>query len=326
MRPILLKGHERPLTYLKYNRDGDLIFTCAKDHNPNVWYGDSGERLGNYKGHNGAVWTCDVTRDSAKLITGSADQTAKLWDVETGTCLHTFEYQMPARAVAFGEGDKDLVVTTDPFMGSPSAIYIYHLEERLPKSSSDYDNKLTGPQGRTHRVIWGPLNRTIISGGEDSIIRMWDVSKGTVIKDVDTESGHQKAITSIAPSADNSHFLTGSQDKTSKLWDSRTLDHLKTYVTERPVNAVAISPLLDHVVIGGGQHASEVTTTSSRAGKFEAKFFHKIYEEEIGGVRGHFGPINALTFSPDGRSFASGGEDGYVRVHHFDSDYFNMKY
>jgi translation initiation factor 3 subunit I len=55
------------------------------------------------------------------------------------------------------------------------------------------------------------------------------------------------------------------------------------------------------VVIGGGQDAMNVTMTDRRAGKFEAKFFHKILQEEIGGVKGHFGPINALAFNPDGR-------------------------
>jgi len=61
MRPILMKGHERPLTFLKYNREGDLLFSCAKDHNPTVWFADNGERLGTYRGHNGAVWCCDVS-------------------------------------------------------------------------------------------------------------------------------------------------------------------------------------------------------------------------------------------------------------------------
>ena len=32
-----------------------------------------------------------------------------------------------------------------------------------------------------------------------------------------------------------------------QLWDTRTLELLKTYKTERPINAAAISPLLDHV-------------------------------------------------------------------------------
>ena len=62
-----MKGHERPLTFLKYNRDGDLLFSCAKDHNPTVWFADNGERLGTYRGHNGAVWCCDVSSKSSPL-------------------------------------------------------------------------------------------------------------------------------------------------------------------------------------------------------------------------------------------------------------------
>ena len=61
MRPILLKGHERPLTFIKYNKEGDLLVTCAKDHHPTLWYSDDGERVGTYIGHNGAVWTADIT-------------------------------------------------------------------------------------------------------------------------------------------------------------------------------------------------------------------------------------------------------------------------
>lgn len=54
----------------------------------------------------------------------------------------------------------------------------------------------------------------------------------------------------------------------------------------------------------------------------QARFFHMIFREEFGRVAGHFGPINTLAFAPDGRSYVSGGEDGYVRMHFFDDDYF----
>ncbi|KAL2231790.1 UNVERIFIED_CONTAM: Eukaryotic translation initiation factor 3 subunit I [Sesamum indicum] len=325
MRPILMKGHERPLTFLKYNRDGDLLFSCAKDHNPTVWFADNGERLGTYRGHNGAVWSCDISRDSTRLITGSADQTAKLWDVKTGTPLYTFNFDSPARSVDFAVGDRLAVITTDPFMGLPSAIHIKRIARDPEDQTGESVLILKGPQGRINRAVWGPLNRTIISAGEDSVIRIWDSETGKLLKESDKEDGHKKPITSLSKSTDGSHFLTGSLDKSAKLWDIRTLKLIKTYVTERPVNAVAMSPLLDHVVLGGGQDASAVTTTDHRAGKFEAKFYDKILTEEIGGVKGHFGPINALAFNPDGKSFSSGGEDGYVRLHHFDPDYFNIK-
>lgn len=325
MRPILLKGHERPLTFLKYNRDGDLLFSCAKDHTPTVWYAHNGERLGTYQGHNGAVWCCDVSRDSTRLITGSADQTVKLWKVENGTQLFSFKFDSPARSVDFSEGDELALITTDPFMELRSAIHVKRIEKDLSRQDSESILTIPGSKGRINRAVWGPLNRTIISAGEDAVVRLWDSETGKLLKESDPEKGHQKGITSLAKSADGSFFLTGASDKSAKLWDIRTLTLIKTYVTERPVNAVAISPIFDHVVIGGGQSASDVTTTDRRAGKFEAKFFHMILEEEIGGVKGHFGPINALAFNPDGRSFASGGEDGYVRLHHFDPDYFHIK-
>ncbi|KAI7991709.1 Eukaryotic translation initiation factor 3 subunit I [Camellia lanceoleosa] len=117
---------------------------------------------------------------------------------------------------------------------------------------------------------------------------------GKLLKESDKETGHKKTIMSLTKSADSSHLLTSSLDKSTKLWDIRSLTLIKTYVTERPVNAVAMSPLLDH-------DASAVTTTDHCAGKFEAKFFDKVLQEEIGGVKGHFGPINALAFNPDGK-------------------------
>ena len=70
----------------------------------------------------------------------------------------------------------------------------------------------------------------------------------------------------------------------------------------------------------------DVTTTSSRQGKFEARFYHKVFEDEIGRVKGHFGPLNTGAGDPLGRGYARGGEDGYVRVHAFDRGYFDFGY
>ncbi|KAH8056431.1 hypothetical protein JL721_10031 [Aureococcus anophagefferens] len=98
MRPILLKGHERSITCVIYNRDGDLIFTSAKDGRPTLWLSESGERVGTYELHNGAVWHLDVSWDSKLLVSGSADMHAKVWDVETGAELASFEHSGPVRS------------------------------------------------------------------------------------------------------------------------------------------------------------------------------------------------------------------------------------
>lgn len=77
---------------------------------------------------------CDSSSgDSLRLITGSADQTAKLWNVQTGAQLYSFNFDSPARAVDFAVGDKLAVITTDPFMELPSAIHV----KRISKDPSE---------------------------------------------------------------------------------------------------------------------------------------------------------------------------------------------
>jgi len=69
-----------------------------------------------------------------------------------------------------------------------------------------------------------------------------------------------------------------------------------------------------------------VATKGSGGGIFESRFFHKIFAEEFGRVKGHFSPINTIAFHPSGRGFVSGSEEGFVRVHKFDDDYFTTKF
>jgi translation initiation factor 3 subunit I len=77
---------------------------------------------------------------------------------------------------------------------------------------------------------------------------------------------------------------------------------MKVYATQTELNSACITPGKPYVrllarlvkynahlqiILGGGQDAMSVTTTGSRQGKFEALFWHKLFEEEIGRVKGH---------------------------------------
>uniref|UniRef100_A0A8R1IGI9 Serine-threonine kinase receptor-associated protein n=1 Tax=Caenorhabditis japonica TaxID=281687 RepID=A0A8R1IGI9_CAEJA len=97
-------------------------------------------------------------------------------------------------------------------------------------------------------------------------------------------------------------------------------------LSERPVNSACISPTRDHVCLGGGEDAMQVTQTSVSAGHFEAKIYHMVFEEEFARFKGHFGPINTMTWHASGTIFATGGEDGYVRIQEFDEDYLGFTY
>jgi translation initiation factor 3 subunit I len=319
MRPIGLKGHTRPITYVKYNRDSDLLFTIAKDQVPSVWYARNGERIGTYNGHTGAGTKLDVNASSTLVMTGNADMSARLWDVRSGNCKFIWRHRTPVRAVGIALGDYQVLTVNDPVMSSKPTVFIYDLDmENLADMSTEPVRELLGHSAKINNAFWGPLNETIFSCSDDGTVKIWNAENGKCARTLDA---HEKAIHNMSFSKDMSHFITCSLDHTAKLWDTETGNLLKTYQSDAPINAAAISPMRNHIILGGGQDAGSVTTTDARMGKFEIKWFHKIYQDELGAVKGHFGPINALDFSYDGMSFASGAEDGYARIHHLPSGY-----
>jgi len=169
-------------------------------------------------------------------------------------------------------------------------------------------------------ISWSIANQHIIAGFDNGLIVKYDPSTG---QEVQRKKIHDARVNRLTFSHDKTMFVTASVDTTAKLVDPESFEIIKTFKTSTPVNGAVLSPLHPHVLIGGGQDAMTVTVTSASAGKFETRFFHTIYGEEFGRVKGHFGPVNALAMHPSGKSFASGSEDGFIRLHHFDQAYIN---
>lgn len=212
-------------------------------------------------------------------------------------------------------------------MGYLGSIFVYDIKygEDLTDQADDYSVKIDCEEAKPKVACWSFLDTYIISCHEDGSVTQWDPKTGEYnmsmeIHEFDTD------IFDMQMSPDRTYFLTAGRDKTAKLVSSRDLSVLKTYVADTPLNTAAITPKKDFVILGGGQAAMDVTTTTARAGKFEARFYHKIFEDEIGRVKGHFGPLNTIAVHPQGNSYASGGEDGYVRMHAFDKPYFDFMY
>ncbi len=189
------------------------------------------------------------------------------------------------------------------------------MEIDLPKMP---DGKLVKPTN----VTWLNCNEALFVTFDNGAIRLYDPDNGDEMEEF---FAHEKKINRVSFNREKTLFITSSADFTAKLFDVVDLKHLKTYKTDRPVNDAVISETKDHILLGGGQEAMSVTTTSGKVGKFETRFFHLVYEEEFGCVKGHFGPINALGINPNGLNYASGAEDGYVRLHFFDKSYLDMR-
>ncbi|KAJ2081680.1 translation initiation factor eIF3 subunit [Coemansia sp. RSA 988] len=323
MRPILLQGHTRSLTQIKYNSDGDLLMTVGKDTVANMWYAHNGERVGTYEGHQGALWTIDCNKPSTLVITGAADNTARLWHAETGRQLHVWEFPTAVKRVEFSHDDRYVLMVTEERMGHKSGIYVFPIDNSTPEQTNEPTVVLRPSPSKATMAAWSYLDKYIVAGHDDGSLTLYDWKYEEIVRHAEAHDG---TITDLQMWKDGTYFITSSKDKTARLFETNTLNPLKMYKADTGVNTATMTPTQDLVILGGGQAASEVTTTSSRQGKFESRFYHKVFEDEVGRLKGHFGPINTLAVQPDGRGFASGGEDGYVRVHHFDPDYFKFKY
>jgi translation initiation factor 3 subunit I len=147
---------------------------------------------------------------------------------------------------------------------------------------------------------------------------------GKVIK---SEELHPDPIKSFTIAKDFSLMLTCSTDG-AKLLDPTTFELKVFWKTEVPMNTGALSPLISdkenpkyHAIIAGGVMARDAA--KHKQGGFEIRLVHVVYGgDELGKIAGHFGPVNALAFYPDGRGFVSGGEEGIIRLFRFDKKYF----
>lgn len=326
LRPLMLKGHERPLTQLKFCAQGDLLFSAAKDHHVSVWYANNGERLGTLEGHGGSVWSVDVTRDTVRAATAGADFKGKLWNVEGGKELFSWDFASPVKLVEFSPDNKKMFFFTDHSMGQTGTLHFFEHDLAAEKQQTEPYLQILNSAERETRFVaasWALDGSVIVTGHADGSVSKYDAVSGKLLQ---TERIFQETVTDIQMSKQRDYFICSSRDKTVCLVDVASFVVKKRYQSTTPVNSAVITPAKDFVIIGGGQDAKDVTTTSMVEGMFDAMIFHKIFEEMIGRIKGHFGPINALAIHPQGTAYASGGEDGYVRLHHFPKSYFDFQY
>ena len=260
-------------------------------------------------------------------------RTVKMWSVPTGECIKTFPHRGPVRGVHWAEDNRRFATVSDPFVEHNAKISIFDIsvhqhqqkeEEVLPILEIDIPKEGPGGSKRVNatNITWTCLNEYLFVTFDNGMARLYHPETGEMVQQIRL---HDKKINRVQFNKDKTLFITSSADFTSKLYDAVYMSHLKTYKTDRPVNDAVISEHKDHILLGGGQEAMSVTTTAGKVGKFETRFFHLVYEEEFGSVKGHFGPINALAINPNGLNYASGAEDGYVRLHHFDKSYLDME-
>jgi translation initiation factor 3 subunit I len=295
-----------------------------------VWYTKDGKRLGSYD-HDAAVACCEPNSKSTYLLTAAADGTANVFDIETGKALQTFKHRNPIRHCSWAIGDQMFAVVENPSKAQTSRVVIWAWDPQELATLEEADAVRTLDLSLSNLPANCPFQKAVFCSLNDHILAIHPsgyVSKWTVGDEecVATAQLGDDLLTDIVLTHDRGMALITSKDHKAYLINVESLEIIKTYESDRPLNTGAISPILNHTVLAGGQDKHAVTLTGTSEGQFEIQFWHTIYEEKLETVPGHYGPVNSVALTRDGKIMASGSEDGNIRIYHFDEGYFKCTY
>jgi len=189
--------------------DEKQIITTSGDMTCILWDIEAGTKITEYngeQGHKGDVMACAVSPDKNIFISGACDATAKVWDIRSGKCTHTFTgHESDINAVsafpngnAFGTGSDD----------STCRLYDIRAYRELIQYSND------GVRGVTS-VAYSSSGRFMFAGYDDFNCQVWDTLKG---EKVGTLTGHENRVSCLGVSHDGFALCTGSWDALLKVW------------------------------------------------------------------------------------------------------------
>ena len=287
-------------------------------------------RLTTLAGHGGAVSAASFSPDGRYIVTGSYDDTAKVWDAATGRELRTLEghggsvtaasFSADSRSVVTGSADKTARVwdvatgkTTQTFTGhtggvtaasfSPDGRYVVtgSLDDTAKVwevESGQEVRTLTGHKGNVTSAAFSPDARYLVTGSRDNTAIVWDAASGQELRPL---SGHGDVVTAASFSPDGRYIVTASEDETAKLWDVATWQDVRTFRGHTGmVRTAAFSPNGRYLVTGSLDDTAKVWDVATG--------------REIRTLIGHADPVYAASFSPDGRYIVTGSQDKTARV------------
>jgi translation initiation factor 3 subunit I len=176
---------------------------------------------------------------STLLVTGSAANEMRLYEIATGKCLKIWEFPTAVKRVQFSSEGTQVLVITEERMGHRGTLQVFSIN-RNPETWSQQDNTPTRTitfSGRKATVAaWAPFDEYIVTGHEDGKVALYyhDEKEPESGVDAELEENSAKAhdgsaVTDLQMSSDRTYFVTSSKDKTAKVRYARERKRTLTY-------------------------------------------------------------------------------------------------
>jgi WD40 repeat protein len=321
-------GHSGSVKAVAFTRDGQYAISGSDDTTLKVWEAKSARLVKTLQGHTDTITSLALSPDGAFLVSASEDKTVRIWDLSTGRCVRTLDAHedtvtsvilSPDGSVLFSASRDGTVRmwsmhwSTGPRVeylvsvpvSSSEAIEMRERIEHLLKESDEFTR-----QGSYQAAYQMLRDAQHVPGYEkssqilDHINHIGKMMHRVGLGDawlVRTFEGHTDAIDTVRFSPDGRYALSGSHDRSIRIWDLQTGTGFAMPQEHRlPISATAFSPDGRYLVSGNKTHDYRGNSGPS------LRLWDLTRRQSIGSFHDHAKGISSAVFMPDSKSVFTG--------------------
>ncbi|MBF0518658.1 MAG: protein kinase [Nitrospirae bacterium] len=271
-----LEGHKGHVTSVSLSQDNSCVLSGSDDKTLKLWYISTGKCVKTFIGHVDRVTSVSLSQNNYYALSGSDDGTLKLWDVTTGECLnvisgHAYDvkFSHDGKLLVFGHSNTcviyNVITTNNNQYCAGYFLSTVKTSEIESRKQDHYENTLKAIyynfKINNYKTVHDMLNMLRSDSGyeyNNELInlyaKLYTVTYRSNIRKIvlyKTLKGHSSSIRELIISHDEKYLLSGSDDKTLKLWDISTGECVKTFEGHRDhVTSVSLSQSNSYALSG----------------------------------------------------------------------------